>query len=178
MYPLVVTGISKGLFQDKASGSILKSAKGDVIGSSLIGQKFTRPIYFQGRPSAGDYATVASGASNKGPTSADLKKAVEDHIAYWKPAAFLNNPGNGTVKIPDELLFASGSGLDPHLSPEAVLFQVNSVAKARSFNDTQKEKLVKLVETLTEKPQFGFLGQTRVNVLLLNLELDKAGANF
>jgi K+-transporting ATPase ATPase C chain len=182
VYPLVVTEIAKGLFPDKVSGSLLKSPKGDIIGSSLIGQKFTQPIYFQGRPSAGDYATVASGASNKGATSADLKKSVEDRIAYWKSTALLNNAGNESekisIKIPDELLFASGSGLDPHLSPATVLFQVKGVAKARHFNDAQTEKLKKLIESMTEKPQFGILGQERINVLLLNIELDKNGASF
>ncbi len=157
IYPLAVTGVARMAFQDAATGSIVKSGAAE-IGSALLAQKTESAKYFWPRPSAGDYATVASGASNKGPTSADLVKSIaERRDKYGKDA-------------PDELLTASGSGLDPHLSPAAAKYQSGRIAAERKLS---VEKLNALVDQLTEGPQFGFLGQPRVNVLALNLALDQ-----
>jgi len=158
VYPLIVTGIARLAFHDAASGSIVKKAD-KAIGSALLAQKIESPKYFWPRPSAGGFATVASGASNKGPTSADLAKAI---------AARREKFGRDA---PDELLTASGSGLDPHLSPEAAKYQAPRVSAERKI---AVEKVNALIDELTEGPQFGFLGEPRVNVLALNLALDAA----
>ena len=131
---------------------------GNLVGSELLGQKFESPRYFWPRPSAGDYATVASGASNKGPTSAELKKAIDERRAIFGTDA------------PVDLLTASASGLDPHISPEAARSQVARVAAARNISI---QKLSELIDQTIESPQFGFLGEPRVNVLRLNRALDQ-----
>ena len=157
-YPLVVTGIASFAFRGAATGSLVK--QGDpVIGSALLAQKTESPKYFWPRPSAADFATVASGASNKGPTSADLVKSIAERRAKFGQDA------------PDELLTASGSGLDPHLSPQAAKYQAPRVATARKISVV---KVTALIDKLTEGPQLGFLGEPRVNVLALNLALDSA----
>lgn len=165
-YPLVVTGIAQGIFPEKANGSIVRNAKGEAVGSALLAQRFRGDGYFWPRPSAGDYATVASGASNKGPTSADLKKAVDERRAALAQTA-------GMQPIPADMLFASGSGLDPHISKEAARLQVTRIAAARKFDNTKATSLYALIERHTEEPQWGFFGEERVNVLLLNLALDR-----
>lgn len=155
-YPLLVTGIARMAFPDAATGSIVR--RGDVrVGSALLAQRFESPRYFWSRPSAADFATVASGASNKGPTSADLAKAIAGRREKFGADA------------PDELLTASGSGLDPHLSPAAAQHQAARIAAARQLSIGQVNALI---ERTTEPPQFGFLGEARVNVLALNLALD------
>lgn len=159
-YPFVVTALAQMLMPHQASGSQFR-LEGKLIGSDLLAQKFTSARYFQSRPSAADYATVASGASNQGPTSEVLQKAVADRASAW---------GKPTNEVPLDLLTSSGSGLDPHLSPDAVKFQVATVAKARGLDEA---KVLALVESMIESPQFGVLGQARVNVLKLNLALDK-----
>ncbi|SRR5581483_4450090 len=157
IYPLAVTAVSKSLFAKKANGSLIVS--GDkIVGSELLAQKFQSAKYFWPRPSAADYATVASGASNKGPTSADLAKAIDANRATFGDDA------------PADLLTASASGLDPHISPEAALQQVSRVADARKLSHDQVQKLV---QKFTEDSQLGFLGEPRVNVLALNLALDE-----
>jgi K+-transporting ATPase ATPase C chain len=157
LYPLAMTGIAQLLFPRQANGSkIIENGK--FIGSDLLAQKFESPKYFWPRPSAADYATVASGASNKGPTSADLKKSIDERQAKF---------GNDA---PIDLLTASGSGLDPHISPEAARLQLQRVADARKMSIQQMSALV---DQATEQPQFGFLGEPRVNVLKLNLALDE-----
>lgn len=166
IYPLLVTGIAQAAFPEKANGSLVHNAKGEPVGSALLAQKFRNDRYFWPRPSAGDYATVASGASNKGPTSADLKASVDERRAVLKNTA-AGNP------IPADLLFASGSGLDPHISPEAARFQMTRIATARRFDPTKTAALSALVERLIEEPYWGIWGDRRVNVLLLNLETDK-----
>ena len=156
-YPLAMTGIAQLLFPKQANGSKIVE-NGKVIGSDLLAQKFESPRYFWPRPSTADYATVASGASNKGPTSADLKKSIDERQAKF---------GNDA---PVDLLTASGSGLDPHISPEAARSQIQRVAEARKMSIQQ---ISALVDQATEQPQFGFLGEPRVNVLELNLALDQ-----
>jgi potassium-transporting ATPase KdpC subunit len=157
-YPLLVTGIARIAFHDAATGSIVK--QGDkAIGSALLAQKSESPKYFWPRPSGADFATVASGASNKGPTSADLVKSIAERREKFGQDA------------PDELLTASGSGLDPHLSPAAARYQAPRVAAERKI---AIEKVNSLIDQLAEAPQLGFLGEPRVNVLKLNLALDAA----
>jgi len=157
LYPLAMTGIAQLFFPNQANGSrILERDK--LIGSSLIAQKFENPKYFWPRPSSGDYATVPSGASNKGPTAADLKKSIEERREKFGANA------------PVDLLTASGSGLDPHISPEAARLQIPRVAGTRKI---AAEKLATLVDQLIEHPQLGFLGEPRVNVLQLNLAVDQ-----
>lgn len=157
LYPLAMTGIAQLFFSKPANGSLL-FVRGKLVGSELLAQKFEAPRYFWPRPSVADFATVPSGASNKGPTAADLKKTIEERRARFGPDA------------PVDLLTASGSGLDPHISPEAARFQVPRVAAARYLPN---EKVTALVDRLTEPPQLGFLGEPRVNVLQLNLALDQ-----
>lgn len=156
VYPLAVTGFAQVLFAKQANGSLI--TEGDKIqGSALLAQKFEEPKYFWPRPSAADYATVASGASNKGPTSSDLVKAIDERRAKFGANA------------PGDLLTASGSGLDPHISPEAASAQAARVAAARSLS---AKAVAALITDHTEPPQFGVLGQPCVNVLALNLALD------
>ncbi len=157
VYPLAMTGVAQILFPKQANGSRIVE-NGKLIGSELLVQKFESPRYFWPRPSAADYATVASGASNKGPTSADLKKAIDERRAKF---------GNDA---PVDLLTASGSGLDPHISPEAARLQVARIAAARNMSI---QKISALVDQTIEQPQFGVLGEPRVNVLGLNRLLDQ-----
>jgi K+-transporting ATPase ATPase C chain len=155
-YPLVVTVIARVGFHEAATGSIAKQGEREV-GSLLLAQKTESAKYFWPRPSAGDFATVASGSSNKGPTSAELMKSIAERREKFGKDA------------PDELLTASGSGLDPHLSPVAAKHQASRVAAERKI---AVEKVNALIDRFTEGPQLGFLGESRVNVLSLNLALD------
>ncbi|MEY2555586.1 MAG: potassium-transporting ATPase KdpC subunit [Verrucomicrobiota bacterium] len=157
LYPLAMTGVAQLLFQKQANGSRIVE-NGKLIGSDLFVQKFESPRYFWPRPSSADYATVPSGASNKGPTSADLKKSIDERRAKFGKDA------------PVDLLTASGSGLDPHISPEAARSQVARVAAERNVSI---QKVTALVDQTIEEPQFGFLGEPRVNVLRLNRALDQ-----
>ena len=162
-YPILVTLGSQALFPKQASGGFI-SRGGVIIGANLIGQKFESPRYFWARPSAVDSNPLPSGGSNLGPTSADLKKAVDDRMAKNKAA-------NGEAgNVPQDLLFASGSGLDPHISPEAAHYQVERVAKARGLSAADVDRRV---NEATTGRQFGFLGEPTVNVLALNLALDQ-----
>lgn len=165
LYPLGVTLVGQGLFAKQANGSLLNQNQ-KVSGSALIAQKFTQTKYFWPRPSAGDYATVASGASNKGPTSADLKKAMAERADALRKAHGL--PAD--ARVPQDLLMASGSGLDPHISPKAAYFQVSRVAQTRKISVAV---LKTLVDQMIEPRQLGILGEARVNVLMLNLALDQ-----
>lgn len=168
IYPILMTGIAQLSFRSKANGSlILKDSK--IVGSELIGQKFDSSIYFWSRPSATGYNPVPSGASNYGPTSDTLKKLVDARGLNFASA---NSLPIG-MAIPKEMVFASGSGLDPHISPAAAMFQVERIVMARHFDESQKQNLIEAVKSLTEKPQFMILGEDRINVLLLNIELDK-----
>jgi K+-transporting ATPase ATPase C chain len=164
IYPLLMTGIGALFFPQKAAGSLV-SAQGKVIGSRLIGQDFSGDIYFHSRPSAVNYDSSASGASNKGFTSQDLKKAYDQRLQDW-------GKENGTAKAPMDMLFASGSGLDPDISPEAAEGQVRRVAAARHVTQDNASQLLELVKSFERSPQLGFLGEPRVNVLELNMALD------
>lgn len=163
-YPLAITGIGLVFFPHEARGSMIKAADGQPVGSELIVQPATAPGYFWPRPSAGDYATLPSGASNLGWSSGDLKKTVEERRRSLLKAHHLPD---GTP-VPSDLLFASGSGLDPHISPAAAEFQVKRVAEARRLTVDQVKELVKRNTT-----SGGLLGDNGVNVLTLNLALDQ-----
>jgi potassium-transporting ATPase KdpC subunit len=167
VYPLVVTGLSQVLFPHRANGSLIE-ANGKVVGSELIGQKFTRPEYFHGRPSAaGDgYDAANSGATNFGPTNQNLVNRVRDDVTKFRQ----ENP-TYTGPIPADLLTSSASGLDPHISPASAFAQVDRVAKARGVS---ADAVRRTVEQRVEGRQFGIFGEPRVNVLALNLDLDKA----
>jgi len=172
VYPLFVTGIAQILFPVQANGSlIVKNNK--IIGSELIGQQFDSIIYFSSRPSAISYNPLPSGGSNYGLTSAKLKNLVTER----KNKFIAFNQLDSRTEIPSEMLFASASGLDPHISPKAALLQVERVAKARKFSTVQKQKLIKCINDKTEAPQCLFLGEERINVLTLNLELNKLDQN-
>lgn len=167
LYPLVITGIAQVLFPQQANGSLIL-IDGKPVGSSLIGQPFDEPKYFWGRPSATSpfpYNAAASSGSNLGPTNDALMKAVQARIDALK-AADPDNP----LPIPVDLVTTSGSGLDPHISPAAAEYQVRRIARARRLDDTVVRGLV---VQHTEERQLGILGEPRVNVLALNLALDR-----
>jgi K+-transporting ATPase ATPase C chain len=151
-------------FPHQSQGSLLTRG-GKVVGSALIGQDFSTDAYFHSRPSSIKYDPSSSGASNWGWTSADLKKAYTQNRADWQKA-------HGAGEPPMDMLFASGSGLDPHISPEAAELQVPGVSAARHIPADKTAQLLSLVKRFEEAPQLGFLGEPRVNVLRLNLALD------
>lgn len=168
IYPLFVTGIAQIIFPYKANGSLIVR-NNQVIGSELIGQQFDSAIYFSSRPSAVSYNPLPSGGSNYGLTNDKLK-----NLEVERRCNFISfNQLDSLKEVPSEMLFASASGLDPHISPEAAVFQIDRIAKARNFNAIQKQKLVEFVKINSEGPQFFCLGKERVNVLALNLELDE-----
>jgi K+-transporting ATPase ATPase C chain len=165
-YPLLVTGIAQLLFPAQANGSLLEK-DGKVVGSRLIGQPFTDPKYFWSRPSATSpmpYNGASSSGSNQGPTNPALKEAVEGRVKALRDAG-----ADPSKPVPVDLVTASASGLDPHISPAAAEYQVARVAKARNLSE---ERVRAVVQKHTEGRQFGLLGEPRVNVLTLNLELD------
>lgn len=160
VYPLAVTAVGGGLFSEKAGGSFI-TKQGQVVGSSLIGQKFESPRYFRSRPSGIDYNPAPSGGTNLAPTSKKLQESVQ---------GLRKTLGD---QVPKELLYASASGVDPHISPAAALYQIDAVAQGRGFDEGKKEALRQLVEVHTHGRDLGFLGEETVNVLELNLSVDK-----
>jgi K+-transporting ATPase ATPase C chain len=167
LYPLAVTGLCQVFFRDEANGSLI-TVNGQVIGSELIGQNFTKPEYFQPRPSAAGndgYDATASGGSNLGPTNKKLIDRVQASVDKFHK----ENPGYSRP-IPADLLTTSGSGLDPHISPASAEAQAERVAKARGASADQ---IRSMIASHTEGRDLGFLGEPRVNVLQLNLELDR-----
>ena len=167
VYPVVVTAIAQLVFPHQANGSLIVK-DGKVVGSALIGQSFDDPKYFWGRPSATSpfgYNAASSSGSNLSPTNPALVKSVQERVDALRAA----DPGN-TAPVPVDLVTTSASGLDPHISPAAALYQVNRVAKARKLDPAVVRDLV---GRHTEGRQLGFLGEPRVNVLALNLALER-----
>jgi K+-transporting ATPase ATPase C chain len=167
IYPLVVTGLAQVLFHDKANGQLIYK-NGELVGSRIIGQTFSGPQYFHSRPSAAGngYDAASSGGSNYAPTN----KKLIDRVAGDVAALQVDHAG---VDVPIDLVTASGSGLDPDITPAAAEFQVSRIARERQVSEGVVRKLI---AQHTQGRQFGFLGEPRVNVLLLNLDLDQATA--
>jgi potassium-transporting ATPase KdpC subunit len=169
LYPLLMTGLAQVLFRNQANGQLIVQ-NGVVVGSKIIGQGFTGAGYFDSRPSAAGangYDPTSSGGSNYGPTNKKYVDRVDADVATWQK----QNPG---ASIPIDLVTASGSGLDPDITPAAAEFQVSRVAKARGLSE---DAVRALVAKHTSQRQFGLLGEPRVNVLELNLDLDKVAGN-
>ncbi len=166
IYPAIVTGVAYAIFPNQAKGSIITGKSGKEIGSTLIGQPFSDPKYFWPRPSAtSDFGNnpLASGGSNAGPTSPSYLQTVGDRVKTLRDSGV-------TGKVPADLVQASASGLDPHISPEAATIQIPRITKARRL---PVDVVTRAVAQATEDRQFGILGAPRVNVLVLNLELDR-----
>jgi K+-transporting ATPase ATPase C chain len=164
IYPAVVTGVAHALFPKQAAGSFITDKSGRVLGSALIGQPFSDPKYFWPRPSATSdfgFNAMASGGSNSGPTNPGYLQTVGDRVKALRDTGV-------TDPVPADLVQASASGLDPHITPESALLQVPRIAMARGISE---ERLRKVVSDRIEERQFGFIGAPRVNVLVLNLEL-------
>lgn len=172
VYPALVTGIAQLVFSEQANGSLLKDAKGQLIGSELLGQSFTSPAYFWGRPSATSpnaYNAASSTGSNLGPTNAALMDVIKDRIQALKNADPTNN-----ALVPVDLVTASGSGLDPHITVAAANYQLKRVAAHRHLKEKQLSALIK---THAEDRQWFIFGEPRVNVLKLNVALDDLSHN-
>jgi len=168
LYPLIIFGIAQIVFHVKANGSLIVDGNGVMRGSRLLGQGFTAKKYFHPRPSAAGtgYDAANSGGRNLGPTSRKLSDAIRESIRQYRTANGLKE----TDAVPADAVTASGSGLDPHISPRNAELQIPRVARARGLGE---EHVKRLAEKFIEKPQFGLLGEPRVNVLLLNLALDE-----
>lgn len=164
LYPLLIALVAKAA--PGGGGGKKVSVNGKVVGYANIGQRFTEDKYFWSRPSAVDYNAAGSAGSNKGPTNPDYLKLVQDRIDTF----LVHNPGIKKEEIPAELVTASGSGLDPDLSPAGAKVQVKRIAAVRKLNEAT---IMGLIDTQTEKPLFGMFGPAKVNVLKLNIELDK-----
>jgi K+-transporting ATPase ATPase C chain len=168
VYPFLITGIARVAFPGTANGSLVfKDNK--AVGSELIGQLFDSTIYFSSRPSVIGYNPLPSGGSNYGLSNSKLINQVSERRSRF----ITFNSLDSLRVIPSEMLFASASGLDPHISPTAALLQVNRIVKARHFDINKRDKLIETINELKEMPQYFVFGEDRINVLLLNIELDK-----
>ena len=167
IYPGLVTVITSIFFPYEAGGSLVE-CNGVIIGSKLIGQNFESPEYFWSRPSYNNYNPLPSGGSNLSPLNPLLTETI---IQRENAFLYLNKTEKG-LNIPAEMITASASGLDPHISPTAALLQVDRIANARGMNQEKRDQLVNLVNDLTEERQFSLLGEPRINVFLLNLKID------
>jgi K+-transporting ATPase ATPase C chain len=165
-YNVALWGVGRLVFPTQAEGSLIRRADGTVVGSRLIAQKFSRPEYFQPRPSGVDYNAASTGGTNYGPSNPDHLKAVRERLD-----AIMKQENAGAGDIPSEMVTASGGGMDPHIPPAAAELQATRVASARGVSI---DRVRDLIRTHTEPPTFGFLGRARVNVLELNLALDEA----
>jgi K+-transporting ATPase ATPase C chain len=170
IYPLIIFGIGQMFFSNKANGSLVID-NNKVIGSKLLGQKFTSSKYFWSRPSAIDYNPMPSGGSNLSLTSQVLLQQYNDN----KSAFMKENLLKDSASVPSDMLFASASGVDPDISGRAAFVQIKRISDARKFTGEQKQKLLELVESHIMRRQFGFLGEETVNVLELNMKLDEIG---
>ena len=168
IYPLLITMVGQVVFHAKANGSLI-AVDNYFVGSKLIGQQFDSLRYFTSRPSVNSYNPLPSGGSNFGLTNSRLKELVVER----KKQFILFNQTDSLTAIPAEMLFASASGLDPDISPEAARLQVARIVKVRKLDDNKKQELLSIMNKLTENHQLLILGETRINVLELNLELDR-----
>jgi K+-transporting ATPase ATPase C chain len=164
VYNVVVWAIGRVAFPSQAEGSLIRRADGSVVGSRLIAQKFTRPEYFQPRPSGVDYNAASTGGTNYGPSNPDHLKAVQERLD-----AVTKQEGVSAAQVPSEMVTASGGGMDPHIPPAVADLQAARIAGARGV---PVERVRDLIRAHVEPPTFGFLGRARVNVLELNLALD------
>lgn len=166
IYPLVSTGAAQLLFPDKANGSLVKDGEGNIIGSELIGQSFTKPSYFQGRVSSIDYKAEASGSNNYAPTNPDMLARLQVSIDQWQK----ENPDVPIADLPIALITNSGSGLDPDITPQSALVQIPRISKLTGIPSTELEALV---EDNIKNRELGIFGDKRINVLKLNLALSE-----
>ena len=164
-YHVVLWAIGRAVFPSQSEGSLIRRADGTIVGSRLIAQKFTRPEYFQPRPSGVDYNAASTGGTNYGPSNADHLKAVQERLD-----AVTKQEGVTVGQVPSEMVTASGGGMDPHVPPSAAELQATRVASTRGV---PIERVRALIHAHTEPPALGFLGRARVNVLELNLALDE-----
>ncbi|TVX87297.1 potassium-transporting ATPase subunit KdpC [Paenibacillus agilis] len=166
VYPFVMTAAAQTLFPYQANGSLVKDENGQIVGSAHIGQAFTDSKYFHGRVSSIEYNGVGSGSGNLAPTNEALTERVEQSMNDWQE----QNPQMAVSEVPADLLTNSASGLDPHITPQAASVQIPRIAKATGLSEQQ---LTQLVKNHTEEPDLGVFGEARVNVLLLNMELEQ-----
>ncbi|ASA21493.1 potassium-transporting ATPase subunit KdpC [Paenibacillus donghaensis] len=166
VYPLTATAIAQVLMPSQANGSLLKNTAGAVVGSELIGQNFTDPGRFHGRVSSIEYQAGASGSNNYGPSNPDMLKRTQDFIAQWQQ----DNPDVPIAKLPVDLATNSGSGLDPHITPQSAIVQIPRVSQVTGIPAAQLEELV---DRYTEGRDLGLFGEKRVNVLKLNIALSE-----
>lgn len=166
IYPLASTALAQVLMPSQANGSLLKNSDGKVVGSALIGQGFKDQALFQSRVSSIEYNAGASGSNNYGPSNPDMLQRTKDSIAQWQ----LDNPGVPVSKLPVDLITNSGSGLDPHITPESALVQIPRISKLTGIS---ADRLETLVAEHTEGRDLGLFGEKRVNVLKLNMALQE-----
>jgi potassium-transporting ATPase KdpC subunit len=165
-YPLIVTGVAQAIMPEKADGSLIYNEENEVIGSELIGQSFSNPVYFQSRISSIDYNGAGSGSNNYAPSNKDMLDRIDDSLENWKKL----NPDTPISEVSVDLITNSGSGLDPHISPEAAFAQVRRISELTGITEDQ---LNKLIIKHIEGKGLGLFGEERVNVLKLNLELQE-----